>query len=247
MHQLHLLMSLIEAYPLAIYILDGHNQWPLHIACNQETAATSLESIQCLVNAWPESINICCKTIHPTAKKGLPLDILCASNQQPLAELICVLTNGVPPLHFACMQACTCWIPDRMATLEKLVSVFDKDANQFHDGKTPFHCLCYAQAPQAVLKWWLQHYPDAINTLTTDTSDSPLHCCLSSQTIATDYMPAEDIASDYLSAVKYLVEQQPSALCHANQMGFLPLHVSAMHNVPLELLFYLMQQNPGAI
>jgi len=235
---------LIESYPVAVRVPDCHWRLPLHIACNQATALP-METIECLVRAWPDSIQVCFNT-RSDFNKGLPLDLACASKCQPSVELICLLTNRTPPLHFACTQTCTSWIPDRMATLKILITKFSKDGMVFHDGKLPIHCACYAQAPQAVLKWWLEQYTDSIHTVTTDSGDSPLHCYLSSRAISVFSHTVED-NSDYFSAVQYLVAQQPSALYHPNKMGFLPLHLAAMHDDSLDVVFYLARQNPSVI
>jgi len=107
--------------------------------------------------------------------------------------------------------------------------LFPEDGMLFHDGRVPFHSMCYAHAPQAVLEWWLEQFMEAIHTFTTNTSDSPLHCYLSSTSILIG--SAMEDNSHYLSAVKYLVAQQPSALHHSSQMGFLQLHMAAIHDM----------------
>jgi len=74
----------------------------------------------------------------------LPLDIVCdtATAEQPLTmEIALLLTNGTPPLHFACSQPCTTWFPYRKQTLEKLAALSaPEDWMQFHQGRLPLHC-----------------------------------------------------------------------------------------------------------
>jgi len=51
----------------------------------------------------------------------------------------------------------------------------------------------------------------------------------------------------YLSAVKFLVDKHPGALNCSNRMGWLPFHVAALQDVALDVLFYLICQDPGAL
>jgi len=47
--------------------------------------------------------------------------------------------------------------------------------------------------------------------------------------------------------VQFLVEKHPDALCTPNIMGMLPFHVAAVHQAPLNVLFYLACQDPEAL
>jgi len=78
------------------------------------------------------------------------------------AELIHTLTNVIPLLHFACMHPCTLWYLFCMKTLQSLSDVAPEEAwMQFFQGMLPFHYACHAGAPQSVLKWCKNQYPDA--------------------------------------------------------------------------------------
>jgi len=135
---------------------------------------------------------------------------------------------------------------------------------QFHGGKLPFHHLCCAGAPLLFLKGWLEEYPNAISTPTMDTGSFPLHCYLSSSkminiitsstmdtelsTTATTTQQTSSSSSSFdPSAAIYLVEQYPAVICRTNRMGCLPLHVAAIHDAPLDVLFYLLREFPESV
>jgi len=127
----------------------------------------------------------------------------------------------------------------------------------FHDGKLPFHNLCLAGAPCSFLKWWLEQVPDAISMPTADTGDFPLHCylSLSCTTIASTSTTTEaelstsmqQTSSDTSAAVIYLAKQYPAAMRSTNRRGWLPLHLAAIHDAPLDVLFYLVREIPESI
>jgi len=208
--------------------------------------------------------------------RRLALDIVCEKStaEQPLTmEIALLLTNGTPPLHFACSQRCNSWFPYRMQTLEKLAELStSEDWRHFHQGMLPLHCACRARADQNILLWLGEKYPDALRTCTTDTMDSPLHCYLSSsftRTTATttsvhpnattsamthddDDCESKSQPSPLLAIVQYLVEQNPAALHSANRSGWLPIHLAAAmhHNATascLDILFYLARQCPESL
>jgi len=198
--------------------------------------------------------------------RRLALDMVCdtsTSKQSLTMEYVLVLTNGIPPLHFSCSQrSCTIWYPHRKQTLEKLAALSatpDEDWMRFHQGMLPFHCACRAQADKNMLLWLGEKYPDALRTRTTDTLDSPLHCYLSfweavlnTTANATPYNEYMASQSSYwpvysFSTVRYLVKQYPAALNMANRLGWLPIHLAAMHNAPLTILFYLARRNPESL
>jgi len=178
-------------------------------------------------------------------------------------ELVDILTNGTSPLHFACMYPCTLWYPFRMNTLQSLSLVVpEEEWTQFYHGMLPFHYVCRVGVPQSVLKFCHDQYPDAAQTLTMDTSDSPLHCYFSSWsssnqinlTTATTNMTTSTTTTSHtirakptLSAVQYLIKKHRDALHSPNRHGFLPLHVAAMCDVPLDILFYLAREYPETL
>jgi len=187
------------------------------------------------------------------------------SQQYLNAELVSLLTNGIPPFHLACMHPCTSWFPFRMKTLETLSDILPIEQwMHFYQGMLPFHCACHAGAPKSILQWCAQQNPDALHTSTMDTADTPLHCYLSSwslfnhnvlatgaATTSTTMMATRNHVGNQikhsmisLSAVEFLVEEHRAALLSPNQQGFLPLHVAVMCGAPLDVLFYLACENP---
>jgi len=112
----------------------------------------------------------------------LALDLLCDAMYLLVSgddkKLICMehiqlLTDGMPPLHFACTYS------TRSSTMKYLASKFPDELTRLHLGTLPFHCALRARAPSNVIDWWLKWYPEAARTATTDTGDLPLHCYLS--------------------------------------------------------------------
>jgi len=45
---------------------------------------------------------------------GLPVDLICQWEQKPSLQIICLLTNQMPPLHFVCTYAAKIWGPQTM-------------------------------------------------------------------------------------------------------------------------------------
>jgi len=124
----------------------------------------------------------------------------------------------------------------------------------FHHGMLPFHCACRASATRSILTWWWEINPEVAQVTTTDTCATPLHCFLSSTQTAFDEMTSpwrERYCSAqrqrYFSAMQFLVEKYPDAVCKINQMGMLPFHVAAVHQAPLDVLFFLACRNPEAL
>jgi len=90
-----------------------------------------------------------------------------------------------------------------------------------------------------------------VSAVTIHTQELPLHCYLSlketecRETSIDDQHDHSD--ASYLSAVQFLVEKHPSALTCTDRMGLLAFHVAAPHDAALEVLFYVLCQNPGAV
>ncbi len=221
--------------------------------------------ISLLIDQWPEAIRI------PNSDGNLPLTValtLEEEEEKPSVELIPMLTNGMPPLHFLC-QYSNSWTTQRMDAIKYLASIFPEDGMQFDDGMLPFHWDCRSRAPQSVLEWWCQQYPTIISTRTIHTHELPLHCYLSSSsttttgtgtTTTTDQEAASqnqdpmeqhgddlDSDSDFLLAVQFLVEKYPDAVTCTDRMGWLPFQVAALHNAALDVVFFLIGQHPGAL
>jgi len=262
---------LVDAYPEAVHSYDDRHRLPLHLVCAQDTmAAIPLETIECLVQAWPDSVRMRHKHVdivwcqdgftgddidsesgdrESDAVPGLALDLACAAAAEggrPSPEMIRVLTSDMPPLHFACTYLWTTWTPVRMATLAYLAPLFPNDPMHFHHDMLPLHCACLVGAPRSVLEWLVKQYPEAIRMATTDVGNLPLHCYLSSTTMVNRRISMDYSAEppSHLSAVEYLLEQYPDAVYRPNRMGWLPLHVAAMHNAPLDVLFRLTRRVP---
>jgi len=278
---------LIEAYPAALQVRDNKMQLPLHWACR--CRASNLEIIDCLVRAWPESVHVSAvyndddgeeqnnnemEEDKHDMKEGilvLPLDLrvklfsdLADSGENRLeylnAEFVFILTNGIPPLHFACVHPCTSWYPFRMKTLETLtylIPSLEGEWMRFHHGMLAFHCACRAKAPESILQWCAEQNPQALVTTTVDMADTPLHCYLGSSnqtmlptaistgtTTSLSYQMSQNMS---LSAVQFLIEKHRVALQSPNRQGFLPLHTAAMCNVPLDILFYLASEYPEVL
>jgi len=172
---------------------------------------------------------------------------------QPLPELLLLLTNEIPPLHFACTLA---WIPARLTTIQYMSTIYPNDRMRFHDGKLPFHHLCRAGAPRSCFEWWLEQCPEAISRRTTDTGDFPLHCFLSSSSMTSTSTTTTEMelsintqqtSSDTFAELCYLAERYPAAMRSTNRNGWLPLHLAAMSDAPLGVLFFLVREFPESV
>jgi len=168
---------------------------------------------------------------------ALPLDLICAQKRQPSPQLIGLLTNQMPPLHFVCTYATKLWSPRTMVTMGYLMSKFPQDSTLFYNGMLPFHCACHSGATRPFLNWWWKKYPDIVQLITEDTRDTPLHCYLSS---------AYGQKQWFFLAVQFLVGKCSNALRTTNKMGMLPWHIAAIHQAPLDILFYLVRDDPEA-
>ncbi len=192
------------------------------------------------------------------------LDIVCDDSMaaRPLTmEYVLLLTNGTPPLHFACTQPpCTSWFPYRKQTLKKLAALSaPEDWMHFHQGMLPLHCACRSQAEEDIIRWVSKKHPDALRICTTDTMDSPLHCYLSSKKPVLHMTTSATTHDNYLtsqssplpmysfSTVRFLVKPNPVALRSVNRSGWLPIHLAAMHNASLNIMFYLACHNPESL
>jgi len=269
---------LVESYPAAVFMQDHRGRLPLHLACAEATGSPPLEAIQCLVRAWPESVNMLqgedksgsydVKYARGDREDGseigkltldglkvVALDVLCEADRsahhqtQISLELLLLLTNGKPPWHFVSSYP---WISFRWTTIQYLFRVYPNDRMQFHDGKLPFHNFCRSGVPLGILEGWLEELPDSISTRTTDTGDFPLHCYLLSKiqvsTAETDRSIIKRQNCAYSSAaVLHLAKKYPAAMRSTNRAGWLPLHLAAMNDAPLDVLFYLVREVPESV
>jgi len=298
---LAVILFLLDCYPQAVRHKDNNLRLPLHTACLQlhshsttclTVPALTLEVIEHLVRAWPDSIQVPClyicknktsendenygedqdsdmdydligdevddsndgggsendeHTINPDKVmlcNTLALDLACAWERKPSPEFICLLTNQMPPLHFVCTYATKYWGPQTIVTMDYLLSVFPQDAMLFYHGMLPIHCMCCAGGTRSLLKWWWKKCPEVIKLITMDTGDTLLHCYLSSAALSA---LTSHRKKQCFSTVQFLLEKHPDALRATNRMGWLPFHMAAVHQAPLEVLFYLVCQNPEAL
>ncbi len=123
--------------------------------------------------------------------------------------------------------------------------LFPQDGMVFDDGMLPFHCACRAGAPQSFLNWWWKKCPDVVLVITMDTGDTSLHCYLSAS--HTLNAASHGQRQQYFLAIQFLVEKHPDALHSINKRGMLPFQMAAICQAPLDVLFYLACQNPGAL
>ncbi len=208
----------LESYPQAVRVQDTSRRLPLHEACLQN-ACPAPGMIDRLVREWPESIQMACSCrqhLDPFNVKeegyirALPLDLACANHHcKSSPEIIGMLTNQMPPLHFICAHTCTPW-EITLKAIQYLASVFPNDVMLFHQGMLPFHIACQVGAPRFVLEWWRQQHPSVVSMYTTDNHESALYCYLSS--------PASSMANgkSYYAALQFLVVSYPAALHSPN-------------------------------
>jgi len=250
---------LLGSFSMSVRVQDHNQRLPLHLACGQKSPL-SFETIECLVQAWPESVLVVCHDDHHWRDRNLEssghplaLDLACIF-QKPSRELVRLLADDTPPLHFVSASACTVSEMHifRLVTIDYLISMFPEDKVRYHQGMLPFHFSCRAKAPLFMLLWWsLEQCPEAICMHTADTNDTPLHCYLLPPIRRTGNeitkRPRNDVQLQPvpdLSTVKYLVRNYPEALLVRNRSGWLPLHVAALNEAPLDVLLFLVTQTP---
>ncbi len=237
---------LVESYPQAVHIPDCFRRSLLHIACKswfgKQISLQQLETIDYLVRAWPESVQRPYSDLHQDDSTGqIVLDVACDQCKSPSTKLIHLLTRGNPPLHYVCANECTLWMPTRLQTIAFLSSLYPDEMMRFHNGMLPIHVACRARAPRAVLECLVQQCPQVIHMVTKDMKDSLLHCYFSSTRRTTSH----DLHLNWSwSTITYLVEVHPEALNYPNRRGWLPIHIAAMHDAPLDMLFYLATRCP---
>jgi len=248
---------LIDMWPESI---KEQPMWPESIKETSHDVPTALfealflhyknvEIISLLIDRWPDAVQI------PNSSGMLPVYWALRERKVSL-ECVHLLTNGVPPLHFLCRYSRTPWIPTRMNEIKHVASICpDDDKMQFYQGMLPFHWACRSRAPRSVLEWWCEQYPAIASVRTTHTHELPLHCYLSSivteseETAWKSFWDYQFYCGNdaYLSAVQFLVEKHPDALNCTNRMGWLPVHVAALRGASLDVLYYLVCQNPVAL
>jgi len=250
---------LLTSFPPSVHIEDSKQRLPLHLACSRRWSFL-FEAVECLVRAWPESVFVVCDDVDSSARSGhlLALDLACNFQSDCPPELVRLLTNGIPPLHFVFAYTCTENEMNgfRRKTITYLIPLFPEETMRYHQGMLPFHAACRAKAPFSVLELMLQHQrPEGIRMRTTDTNDTSLHCYLSSpnrRTATEETRPRDDpqqqpLADLDLNTVKDLVRRYPLALLIRNRSGWLPLYVAALNDAPVDVLFFLTQQSPESI
>jgi len=243
---------LVDSYPQAVRIQDRFRRLPLHNACKQcsrKVSLQQLETIAYLVDTWPESVQVPYSELFPVGCTGqLVLDLACDQCKLLSNEFIHLLTRGIPPLHFACANDCTSWIPHRWNTIQRLLSLYPNEMLQFHNGMLPIHLACRASAPRVVLECLVKQCPEVIDMVTLDTKDSLLDCYFAStqrrRTTTSNKLHQQQLHDWCWSTMMYLVELHPKALNCPNREGWLPLHIAAMHDAPLDMLYYLARRSP---
>ncbi len=178
---------------------------------------------------------------------ALPVDLARVWKRKPSPEFIHLLTNNMPPLHFLCTYAAKIWGPQTMVTMDYLLSMFPDDPKLLYCGMLPFHCACHAGARWSLLKWWWDKSPNIVQVITMDTGDTSLHCHSLSAQVALNASASHRQRQQCFLAIQFLVEKYPDALGKINRMGMLSFHVAAVHQAPLDILFYLATQNPEAL
>jgi len=243
---------LIDTYPPAVRLQSVKRRLlPLHLACSRHDTYP-LETIRSLVHAWPESVYEVPFVNEYHTHQSLPvLDMVCsklaksthAHDDDGLSSQLClILTHETPLLHFVCTYIHNSWTNERFSTLKFLLKLFPDDRMRVHHGKLPFHCACCSGAPISVLKFWWQQSPDAFCISTKDTDDTPLHCYLSSY-----YERSATDTSNMMSCVEFLVERHHAAFLSPNRMGYLPIHIAAMVDAPLDMIFNIASLYPESL
>jgi len=230
---------LVDMWPQSVQEKDPDtNESCLSLALYHR--AQDVEILKLLIDQWPDAIQIPCRC------GSLPLYLALTRVKSSVNSIVKLFTNGMPPLHFLCKYSRTPWITGQMTAIKHMASRFPDHVMRFYRGMLPFHWVCRSQSPRFVLEWWCEQYPAVVRARTTHTPGFPLHCYLKgtqgSET-ATNAQP-EQSDDSCLSAVQFLVEKHPDALTCPNRRGWLPFQVAALHDAPLDVVFYLICENP---
>ena len=239
--QLRLAQYLIEKFPAALREVDSRGLLPIHVACRNPTV--SLDFIQLLVQAWPDSVRQ--PTTEPIQyQRQYPVHLACENC--PRLEVIQFLVEHWPesvgttvsfeceyPIHIACRTGASQSVIQYLVEQNPIVA-----QSTTRTGCTPLHLACSHQGPPDTIHFLTQRFPDMVETETLDCHAErlPLHSEITR------------LNGARLDIVETLVEAWPEALEIPDLFGDLALHQAYINKrTPREVIDYLTLQYPDAV
>ena len=140
---------------------------------------------------------------------------------------------GKTPLACACASVAYYDDPEHFsAVLDMLMDpILIKQPDR--GGMLPFHIACMNLVRLDDLKVLMKEHPDAVRTVDSN-GRLPLHAACTNSRVD-------------LELLKFLVQSFPEALKTFDKMGAVPLHLAIQRKLPVECVFYLIDQAEGAV
>ncbi len=147
--------------------------------------------------------------------------------------------HGMLPLHCACRARAEVdmmiWLGEKYPDALRTCTTDTMD--------TPLHCYLSSSTTTTTT---------VLHTTTSETNwhnnDDDLPTSHRSSSSSSSSPPLLQLLPEFsLSTIEYLVQQNPVATHQTNRSGWLPLHLAAMHDAPIDILFYLTRHYPESL
>ena len=203
---------------------------PLHQACSDPRV-----TVQTVMDILAESPDEVCVPdeermlpIHIACRSGVSLDVIRLLAEDWPESLRWTNRGGSLPLHTACSNQASATVVQYLITSwPKATGV----ANSY--GWLPLHCACAYGASSDVIGILVQSNSKSSSMATYGQGDYPLHlaCC----------------GSPTLGVIFWLNEALEEGVKKANTAGELALHKACFNNAPMEVIEFLVEQNPTSL
>lgn len=171
--------------------------------------------------------------VHAAVSRGQSIDVirfLMRKRPQAVEE---VDAWGKTPLACACASSAHYDDPDQLAAVLDMLVDFIRIKQPDRAGMLPLHIACMNSARLADIEMLLDEYPEAIRTPDKQ-GRLPLHAACANPRVE-------------LEVLQFLVEAYPDALKTFDKMGAVPLHLSIQRKLPIDCVYYLIDQAEGAV
>jgi ankyrin repeat protein len=216
-----LILYLSQKWPRSVRRSNSGGYYALHLACASKTPC--LETVQCLVASWPESISQTrCMPLHVACTSGASFKTIQFLVQEGPKSLRKFLEGGLA-LHQECqheevVQYLVEQAPDTIQMTDKA-------------GNLPLHLACNRKAHADVIQYLVTTYPQALGVTNSKGVSLPLH-------VACEWMAR-------LEVIQQLVQAWPDALSRKNADSKTPLHLTVEYNGSYAMLECMLQWAPA--
>jgi len=175
-----ILLYLLEVRPSSIRLLDWFSRTPLEVSCNNKSIM--LETIQILLNAWPEAIRAgdfvgllpvhsLCRIDHLDEAVLLEIIHSMLNMDHSLLSLADADENGCLPIHYAAYYKSTSFCKILLNAHPESIRVGENSPSGL-----PIHCASISKRDDAVdtIRYMLELYPESINARD-DNGRMPIH------------------------------------------------------------------------